>query len=147
MINYSFTGRVAKVLAMARDEAARLNHNYLGTEHQLLGIALEGEGVAAAILTNLGADLDEIREGVEALLEPGKSKVNSGEVPYTAPAVKVLKLAMSEARDSDHAYVGTGHLLLGLLGEAKDVAAQVLNSVGIQLEEARAEMLRLGPSE
>ena len=143
-MNYGFTDRVTKVLAVARDEAFRLNHDYLETEHQLLGIAREGEGIAAEILTNLGADLDEIREGVEASVEPGKSKMKSGELPYTAGGKKVLELAMREARDLDHTYVGTAHLLLGLLGEATGVAAKVLNSVGIRFEEARAEMLRLG---
>ena len=112
MMNYGFTDRVAKVLAMARDEAARLNHHYLSTEHQLLGIAREGEGIAAVILTNLGADLDEICEGVEASLEPGESKMKSGELPYTAGGKKVLELAMREARDLGHTYVGTAHMPL-----------------------------------
>ena len=142
-MNYGFTDRVAKVLAVARDEAFRLNHDYLGTEHQLLGIAREGEGIAAEILTNLGADLDEIREGVEASLEPGETDLNLAEVPYTLPATIVLKFAMREARDQG-SNVGTAHLLLGLLGEADGIAAKVLNSAGIKLEEARAEMLRLG---
>jgi len=151
-MNYNFTDRVRKVLAMARDEAIRLQHDYVGTEHILLGLIREGEGVAAAVLTNLSADLDQIHEGIEEAVKPGKATIALGELPYTSRAKKVLEFAMAEARELNHSYVGTEHLLLGLLREEKGIAAQVLNSLGISLEEARAETLKvlgsdMGPSE
>jgi ATP-dependent Clp protease ATP-binding subunit ClpC len=151
-MNYNFTDRVRKVLAMARDEAIRLQHDYVGTEHILLGLIREGEGVAAAVLTNLSADLDQIHERIEESVKPGKATIALGELPYTSRAKKVLEFAMAEARELNHSYVGTEHLLLGLLREEKGIAAQVLNSLGISLEEARAETLKvlgsdMGPSE
>ncbi len=151
-MNYNFTDRVRKVLAMARDEAIRLQHDYVGTEHILLGLIREGEGVAAAVLTNLSADLDQIHERIEESVKPGKATIALGELPYTSRAKKVLEFAMAEARELNHSYVGTEHLLLGLLREEKGIAAQVLNSIGISLEEARAETLKvlgsdMGPSE
>ncbi len=153
-MQYNFTDRVRKVLAMARDEAIRLQHDYVGTEHVLLGLIREGEGVAAAVLTNLNADLDQIHEQIEESVRPGKATIALGELPYTTRAKKVLEFAMTEARELDHSYVGTEHLLLGLLREEKGIAAQVLNAVGISLEEARAETLKVlgtdasaGPSE
>jgi ATP-dependent Clp protease ATP-binding subunit ClpC len=151
-MNYNFTDRVRKVLAMARDEAIRLQHDYVGTEHILLGLIREGEGVAAAVLTNLSADLDQIHERIEESVKKGKATIALGELPYTSRAKKVLEFAMAEARELNHSYVGTEHLLLGLLREEKGIAAQVLNSLGISLEEARAETLKVlgsdvGPSE
>src|SRR5919205_1004328 len=119
MNGYNFTDRVRKVLQMAREEAARLHHEYVGTEHILLGLIREGEGAAAA-----GPDL-----------------------PYTSRAKKVLELAMTEARELNHSYVGTEHLLLGLLREEKGIAAQVLTDAGVNLEQSRAETLRLLGSE
>jgi ATP-dependent Clp protease ATP-binding subunit ClpC len=146
-MNYNFTDRVRKVLAMARDEAIRLQHDYVGTEHILLGLIREGEGVAAAVLTNLSADLDQIHERIEESVKKGKATIALGELPYTSRAKKVLEFAMAEARELNHSYVGTEHLLLGLLREEKGIAAQVLNSVGITLEEARAETLKVLGSE
>jgi ATP-dependent Clp protease ATP-binding subunit ClpC len=142
-MNYNFTDRVRKVLAMAREEAIRLQHDYVGTEHILLGLIREGEGVAAAVLTNLNVDLDQIHERVEESVRKGKATIALGELPYTSRAKKVLEFAMSEAREFNHSYVGTEHLLLGLLREEKGIAAQVLNSLGVTLDEARAETLKV----
>ena len=142
-MNYNFTDRVRKVLAMAREEAIRLQHDYVGTEHILLGLIREGEGVAAAVLTNLNVDLDQIHERVEESVRKGKATIALGELPYTSRAKKVLEFAMAEARDFNHSYVGTEHLLLGLLREEKGIAAQVLNALGVTLEEARVETLKV----
>jgi ATP-dependent Clp protease ATP-binding subunit ClpC len=144
MNGYNFTERVRKVLAMAREEAARLHHEYVGTEHILLGLIREGEGVAAAVLQNLSIDLDEIQQKIEETVKKGKAAQTTGpDLPYTSRAKKVLELAMSEARELTHSYVGTEHLLLGLLREEKGIAAQVLTDSGVNLEAARAETLRL----
>src|SRR6476660_2549266 len=144
MNGYNFTERVRKVLAMAREEAARLHHEYVGTEHILLGLIREGEGVAAAVLQNLSVDLDEIQQKIEDTVKKGKAAAATGpDLPYTSRAKKVLELAMAEARDLAHNYVGTEHLLLGLLREEKGIAAQVLTDAGINLDAARAETLRL----
>ena len=142
-MNYNFTDRVRKVLAMAREEAIRLQHDYVGTEHILLGLIREGDGVAAAVLTNLNVDLDQIHEQVEESVKKGKATIALGELPYTSRAKKVLEFAMVEARELSHSYVGTEHLLLGLLREEKGIAAQVLNSLGIGMEEARSETLKV----
>ncbi len=148
MNGYNFTDRVRKVLQMAREEAARLHHEYVGTEHILLGLIREGEGVAAAVLTNLNVDLDEIQQRIEETVKKGKSPAPEGpDLPYTSRAKKVLELAMSEARELNHSYVGTEHLLLGLLREEKGIAAQVLTDSEVSLEQARAETLRLLGSE
>ena len=144
MNGYNFTERVRKVLAMAREEAARLHHEYVGTEHILLGLIREGEGVAAAVLQNLNVDLDEIQQKIEETVKKGKAGQTTGpDLPYTSRAKKVLELAMSEARELNHSYVGTEHLLLGLLREEKGIAAQVLTDAGVNLDAARAETLRL----
>ena len=142
-MNYNFTDRVRKVLAMAREEAIRLQHDYVGTEHILLGLIREGEGVAAAVLQHLNVDLDQIHERVEESVRKGKATIALGELPYTSRAKKVLEFAMAEARDFNHSYVGTEHLLLGLLREEKGIAAQVLNALGVTLDEARAETLKV----
>ena len=142
-MNYNFTDRVRKVLAMAREEAIRLQHDYVGTEHILLGLIREGEGVAAAVLTNLNVDLDQIHDQVEESVKKGKATIALGELPYTSRAKKVLEFAMAEARELNHSYVGTEHLLLGLLREEKGIAAQVLNSLGVSMEEARSETLKV----
>ncbi|HEY8484955.1 MAG TPA: ATP-dependent Clp protease ATP-binding subunit [Longimicrobiales bacterium] len=142
-MNYNFTDRVRKVLAMAREEAIRLQHDYVGTEHILLGLIREGEGVAAAVLANLNVDLEQVHERVEESVRKGKATIALGELPYTSRAKKVLEYAMAEAREFNHSYVGTEHLLLGLLREERGIAAQVLNSLGVSLEEARAETLKL----
>jgi ATP-dependent Clp protease ATP-binding subunit ClpC len=142
-MNYNFTDRVRKVLAMARDEAIRLQHDYVGTEHILLGLIREGEGVAAAVLANLSVDLDQVHQQVEESVRKGKATIALGELPYTSRAKKVLEFAMAEARELNHSYVGTEHLLLGLLREEKGIAAQVLNAVGVTLDETRAETLKV----
>ena len=148
MNGYNFTDRVRKVLQMAREEAARLHHEYVGTEHILLGLIREGEGVAAAVLTNLNVDLEDIQQKIEETVKKGKAAAAAGpDLPYTSRAKKVLELAMSEARELNHSYVGTEHLLLGLLREEKGIAAQVLTDAGVNLEQARAETLRLLGSE
>jgi len=146
-MNYNFTDRVRKVLAMARDEAIRLQHDYVGTEHILLGLIREGEGVAAAVLNNLSADLEQVHERIEESVKPGKATIAIGDLPYTSRAKKVLEYAMAEARELSHSYVGTEHLLLGLLREEKGIAAQVLTSLGISLDDARAETLKVLGSE
>src|SRR6478752_5076775 len=144
MNGYNFTDRVRKVLQMAREEAARLHHEYVGTEHILLGLIREGEGVAAAVLTNLNVDLEEIQQKIEETVKKGKAAAAAGpDLPYTSRAKKVLELAMSEARELNHSYVGTEHLLLGLLREEKGIAAQVLTDAGVNLDAARAETLRI----
>ncbi len=144
MNGYNFTDRVRKVLQMAREEAARLHHEYVGTEHILLGLIREGEGVAAAVLTNLNVDLEEIQQKIEETVKKGKAGAAVGpDLPYTSRAKKVLELAMTEARELNHSYVGTEHLLLGLLREEKGIAAQVLTDSGVNLEQSRAETLRL----
>ena len=144
MQGYNFTERTRKVLGMAREEAVRLHHEYVGTEHILLGMIREGEGVAATVLQNLSVELDEIQQKIEETVKKGKAAQTTGpHLPYTSRAKKVLELAMSEARDLNHSYVGTEHLLLGLLAEAKGIAAGVLGSFGVTLESARAEVLRI----
>src|SRR4026208_2445731 len=144
MNGYNFTERVRKVLAMAREEAARLHHEYVGTEHILLGLIREGEGVAAAVLQNLSVDLDEIQQKIEDTVKKGKAAAAAGpDLPYTSRAKKVLELAMTEARQLNHSSVDTEHLLLGLLREEKGIAAQVLTDAGVNLEQSRAETLRL----
>ena len=146
-MNYNFTDRVRKVLAMAREEAIRLQHDYVGTEHILLGLIREGEGVAAAVLTNLSVDLEQVQERVEESVRRGKATIALGELPYTSRAKKVLEFAMAEARELNHSYVGTEHLLLGLLREEKGIAAEVLGQLGVSLEDARRETLKLLGSE
>src|SRR5262245_10192979 len=144
MNGYNFTDRVRKVLQMAREEAARLHHEYVGTEHILLGLIRQGEGGAGAVLTNLDGDLEEIQQKIEETVKKGKAAAAAGpDLPYTSRAKKVLELAMSEARELNHSYVGTEHLLLGLLREEKGIAAQVLTDAGVNLDAARAETLRL----
>ena len=144
MNGYNFTDRVRRVLQMAREEAARLHHEYVGTEHILLALALEGEGVGAAVLTNLGADLDDIRRTIEQAVKPGESSAQTGpDLPYTSKAKRVLEFAMREARDMDQSFVGTQHLLLGLMGQEQTIGAQVLAELGVSLKQARAETLRL----
>lgn len=148
MDGYNFTERVRKVLAMAREEAARLHHEYVGIEHMLLAIAREGEGVASAVLQNLSVDRDAIIALIEDTVKRGKATAAVGpDLPYTSRGKKVLELAMSEARSFSHSYVGTEHLLLGVLAEEKGIGAQVLNELGLTLQKAREETLRLLGSE
>ena len=144
MNGYNFTERVRKVLAMAREEAHQLHHEYVGTEHILLGLVREGEGVAAAVIHSLAIDPDEIIQAVKDTVKKGKPQRGTGpDLPYTSRAKKVLEFAMSEARELNHSYVGTEHLLLGILREEKGIGAQVLIDTGITIDEARSEVLRL----
>jgi len=143
MQGYNFTERVRKALALAREEAAGLRHEYVGTEHVLLGIIHEGEGVAATILVNLNVELDDLRYRIETIVKRGQNRTVGLDLPYTSRAKKVLELAMSEAREVNHTYVGTEHLLLGLLREKKGMAAQILNDAGVTITNAREEMLRI----
>jgi ATP-dependent Clp protease ATP-binding subunit ClpC len=136
-----FTERARKVLALAQEEAQRLNHNYISTEHILLGLCAEGTGVAVRVLANLGVELPKIRSSVEFIIGRGETK-SRGEVGLTPRAKKVIELAVNEARYLNHNYIGTEHLLLGLLREGDGVAAGVLTSLGITLEKARAEITR-----
>jgi ATP-dependent Clp protease ATP-binding subunit ClpA len=144
MNGYNFTERVRKVLAMAREEAARLHHEYVGTEHLLLGLVREGEGVAATVLQNLGVELGGIQRRIEETVKKAKAGQTIGpDLPYTSPAKKVLELAMAEARYLNHQYVGTEHLLLGLIREEHGAAAQVITSSGITIDAARAGVLEI----
>ncbi len=139
-MNYNFTDRVRKVLAMAREEAIRLQHDYVAPEHILLGLVREGNGVAVAVLRSLEIDLDKVRERVEeSVQEGGRSTAALAELPYTAAGKKVLEHAMMEAHNFTHAYVGTEHLLLGVIREGKGIGSQVLVSFDLTLERARAE--------
>jgi ATP-dependent Clp protease ATP-binding subunit ClpA len=148
MNGYNFTERMRHVLARGRDESARLHHEYVGTEHLLLALIREQDGVSAAVLTNLKADPDAIRRMIEQIIQPGRTSAAArADLPYTSRAKKVLELAMAEARDLSHNYVGTEHLLLGLLREETGIAAQVLNESGITIDKVRAETIRLLGSE
>ncbi|MBN1405369.1 MAG: NDP-hexose 4-ketoreductase, partial [Candidatus Omnitrophica bacterium] len=138
-----FTERARKVVILAKEEARRLNHDYIGTEHLLMGLIKEGQGVAAAVLQNLGLSLDIIRFEVEKLVKPGPATVISGDIPFTPKAKKVIELAMDEARHLGHNYIGTEHLLLGLLREGEGVASQVLLNLGLDLERVRSEIMSL----
>ncbi|HEX4146137.1 MAG TPA: Clp protease N-terminal domain-containing protein [Pirellulales bacterium] len=137
----AFTNRARKVLQLSNQEAQRFNHEYIGTEHVLLGLLKEGSGVAANVLRNLDIDLRKIRLEVEKLVQSGPEMVTMGRLPQTLPAKKVLEYAIDEARNLKHNHVGTEHLLLGLLREDEGVAAQVLMNLGLKLPEVRAEVL------
>src|SRR5690606_23501052 len=138
-----FTDRARKVMALANQEAQRFNHEYIGTEHILLGLVKEGSGVGANVLKNLDVDLRKVRLEVEKLVKPGPEMVTMGKLPQTPRAKKVIEYAIEEARNLNHNYVGTEHLLLGLLREHDGVAAQVLMNLGLKLEEVREEVLNL----
>ncbi|MGD9127384.1 MAG: ATP-dependent Clp protease ATP-binding subunit [Planctomycetia bacterium] len=138
-----FTDRARKVMQLANQEAQRFNHEYIGTEHILLGLVKEGSGVAANVLKNLDVDLRKIRLEVEKLVQSGPDMVTMGKLPQTPRAKKVIEYSMEEARNLNHNYVGTEHILLGLLREQEGVAAQVLMNLGLKLEEVREEVLNL----
>ena len=138
-----FTERARKVIILAKEEARRFNHDYLGTEHILLGLIREGEGVAAAVLQKLGTSLETIRLEVEKLVQPGPSTQILGDIPFTPRAKKVLELAAEEARALGHNYIGTEHILLGLIKEGEGVASQVLLNVGLDLNAVRNEIMEL----
>ncbi|WP_232274078.1 ATP-dependent protease ATP-binding subunit ClpC [Paenibacillus sp. 481] len=141
-----FTERAQKVLALAQEEAVRLGHNNIGTEHILLGLIREGEGIAAKALVGLGLGLEKIQDEVESLIGRGQEQPTN--IAYTPRAKKVIELSMDEARKLGHTYVGTEHILLGLIREGEGVAARVLNNLGISLNKARQQVLQLlGSSE
>src|SRR5881397_736104 len=138
-----FTDRARKVMQLANQEAQRFNHEYVGTEHVLLGLIKEGSGVAATVLRNMDVDLRKIRNEIEKIVQAGPEMVTMGKLPQTPRAKKVIEYAIEEARNLNHNYVGTEHLLLGLLREHDGVAAQVLRNLGLKLEEVREEVLNL----
>lgn len=138
----NFTPRAQQVLALARKEADRFNHNYVGTEHLLLGLIKLGQGVAVNVLTKLGLDLETVRMQVEQQVGSGPETKMVGNIPYTPRVKKVLALASKEAKALNHSYVGTEHILLGLLREGDGVAAQVLRNLDVNLDKARSEILK-----
>jgi ATP-dependent Clp protease ATP-binding subunit ClpC len=137
-----FSERARRVLSLAQEEAQRFNHNYIGTEHILLGLVRETEGVAARVLAGLGVDLSKVRSAVEFIIGRGE-KPAQGEIGLTPRAKKVVELAVDEARRMNHTYIGTEHLLIGLLREGEGVAAGVLESLGVTLEKVRGETHRI----
>ena len=137
----NFTPRAQQVLALARKEADRFHHNYVGTEHLLLGLINLGQGVAVNVLQKMGLDLDTVRQAVDEQVGLGPEAKPSGNVPYTPRVKKVLALAGKEAKSLNHSYVGTEHILLGLLREGEGVAARVLKSLDIDVERCRNEIL------
>jgi ATP-dependent Clp protease ATP-binding subunit ClpC len=137
-----FTDRARRVVVFAQEEARLLNHNYIGTEHLLLGLLREGEGVAAKALESLGIALDDVRTQVQAIIGQG-SEAPTGHIPFTPRAKKVLELSLREALRLGHNYIGTEHVLLGLVEEGEGVAAQVLVKKGATLEAVRGAVLKL----
>ena len=138
-----FTERARRAILLAREEAKRLDHDYLGTEHILLGLIREGEGVGATVLQELGIDLAHVREEVEKAVGRGGGGLFLGQIPFTPRAKKVLELAVSEAKNLGHNYVGTEHILLGLIREEEGVAAQILTTLGADLEKVRQQAINL----
>jgi len=138
-----FTDRARKVMALANQEAQRFNHEYIGTEHILLGLVKEGSGVGATVLKNLDVDIKKLRLEIEKLVKSGPDMVTMGKLPQTPRAKKVIEFAIEEARALNHNYVGTEHILLGLLRESEGIAAQVLMNLGLKLEDVRQEVLNL----
>ncbi len=138
-----FTERARKVIILSKEEARRLHHNYIATEHMLLGLLREGEGVAVAVLHKLGISFDMVKKEIEKLVEPGPAGAKLGDVPFTPRAKKALELSGEEARAMGHNYIGTEHLLLGLLREGEGIAAQVLHSLGLDINSVRQEIMNL----
>jgi ATP-dependent Clp protease ATP-binding subunit ClpC len=137
-----FSQRARRVVVLAQEEARMLNHNYIGTEHILLGLIREGEGVAARALESLGISLDAVRQQVEKIIGRGQ-QAPSGHVPFTPRAKKVLELSLREAKALGHDYIGTEHILLGLIREGSGVAAQVLVKLGADLNRTRQQVVQL----
>src|SRR5579863_2354004 len=137
-----FTERARKVLSLAQEEAQRFQHNYIGTEHLLLGLVREGEGVAARVLESLGAELYKVRQAVEFIIGRG-DRIVLGEIGLTPRAKKVIELAVDEARRLNHHYIGTEHILLGLVREGEGIAAGVLESLGVNLEKVRTQTIQV----
>ncbi len=142
-----FTDRARRVVVLAQEEARMLNHNYIGTEHFLLGLIHEGEGVAARTLESLGISLEAVRQHVEEMIGQGQ-QAPSGHIPFTPRAKKALELSLRESQQLGHTYIGTEHILLGLIREGEGVAAQVLVKLGADLNRVRQQVLQLlGDSE
>ena len=137
-----FTDRARRVVVLAQEEARMLNHNYIGTEHLLLGLIAEGEGVAAKALESLGIAVERVREQVEEIIGQGQ-QAPGGHIPFTPRAKKVLELSLREALQLGHNYIGTEHILLGLIREGEGVAAQVLVKLGAELNRVRQQVLQL----
>jgi ATP-dependent Clp protease ATP-binding subunit ClpA len=137
-----FTDRARRVVVLAQEEARMLNHNYIGTEHILLGLAREGDGVAARALESLGISLEAVRQHVEQIIGRGK-QAPSGHIPFTPRAKKVLELSLREAQQLGHNYISTEHILLGLIREGEGVAAQVLVRLGADLNRVREQVIQL----
>ena len=137
-----FSERARRVLSLAQEEAQRFNHNYIGTEHILLGLVRETEGSAAKVLSNLNVELTKVRSAVEFIIGRGE-RPSSSEIGLTPRAKKVIELAVDEARRLNHHYIGTNHLLIGLMREGEGVAAGVLESLGVSLDKVRAETARI----
>jgi uncharacterized damage-inducible protein DinB len=135
-----FTERARKVLQLAQEEAQRFSHSYIGTEHILLGLVREGDGVAASVLKSLGIELHMVRSAVESIIERGDRRV-TGDIGLTPRAKRVIELAVEEGRRLNHHYIGTEHLLLGIISEGEGIAAGVLESLGISLERAREQVI------
>ena len=142
-MNDKFTERVRKVIYLARDEANRLQHEYIGTEHILLGIIREGEGIAARVLKKMGLNLEQIQKAIENIVHPTGDTLTLGEIPLTPRAKRILELSVEEARLLNHNYVGTEHLLLGLIREGEGVAARVLLELGVDRKKVRNELMRI----
>jgi ATP-dependent Clp protease ATP-binding subunit ClpA len=137
-----FTERARRVLSLAQEEAQRFQHNYIGTEHLLLGLVREGDGVAAKVLSNMGVELYRVRNAVEFIIGRG-DRIVLGEIGLTPRAKKVIELAVDEARRLNHHYIGTEHLLLGLVREGSGIAAGVLESLGVNLEKVRTQTIQV----
>jgi hypothetical protein len=137
-----FTDRARRVVVLAQEEARMLNHNYIGTEHVLLGLVREGEGVAAKALKSLGVSLEAVRQQVEEIIGQGQH-ASSGHIPFTPRAKKVLELSLRESLQLGHNYIGTEHILLGLIREGEGVAAQVLVKLGADLNRVRQQVIQL----
>ena len=138
-----FTDRAKRILFLAREEARRMQHDYVGTEHILLAIIREGEGVATAVLLNLGITTEPLKRRVEDMVPPGGGSLMMGDLPYNASARRAMEFAVEEARNLQHNYVGTEHLLLGLLDEPDGIANRALNFFGVDNDRVRSEILRL----
>jgi len=138
-----FTERARKVMTLSRQEAQKLNNDYIGTEHILLGLVQEGSGVAAQVLKNLDVDLRKVKAELERLVEQGNSPLTGSQLPFTPRAKRVLDLALEEAQNLGHNYIGTEHLLLGLIREKDGPAAHVLQNLDVKVEEVREEVMEL----
>jgi ATP-dependent Clp protease ATP-binding subunit ClpC len=138
-----FTGRAKQVVVLAQDEARALGHNYIGTEHILLGLLREEEGLAARVLESLDITVEEVRAQVKRLVGQGDEELVTGQIPFTPRAKKVLELALREALALGHNYIGTEHVLLGIVRESKGVAARILGDLGADAETIRNETIRM----